>query len=93
MAMTIVHAALTGIHPDNLQLTLAGQTPTIRGEAQEPDLPASAHYRRRERATNAHHRGTEDSEAGVPYSLLGALCVSVVKATPVGILVHNQAAF
>src|SRR6266508_5495724 len=41
---------------------------------------------RRDLATNAHHRGTEDTEARVPFSLLRALCVSVVKETLVGIL-------
>src|SRR6266487_6919376 len=40
----------------------------------------------RELARHAHHRGTEDTEARVPFSLLRALCVSVVKRTRVGIL-------
>jgi len=34
-----------------------------------------------ELARHAHHSGTEDTEARVPFSLLGTLCVSVVKAT------------
>ena len=40
----------------------------------------------RDLARQAHHRGTENTEAHKSYSLLCALCVSVVKATLVGIL-------
>ena len=55
----IIRAALPGIHPDNLELTLAGQTLTIRGEAQEPELPASARYHWRERATGRFDRSIQ----------------------------------
>jgi HSP20 family protein len=55
----IVRAALPGIHPDNLELTLAGQTLTIRGESQEPELPASARYHWRERATGPFQRSVQ----------------------------------
>src|SRR5205823_6117357 len=33
-------------------------------------------------ARHAHHSGTEDIQARVPFPLLGALCSSVVKGNP-----------
>jgi HSP20 family protein len=55
----IIRAALPGIHPDDLELTLAGQTLTIRGESQEPELPSSARYHWRERATGRFERSIQ----------------------------------
>src|SRR6266508_5005668 len=43
-------------------------------------------------ASHTHHSGTEDTEARVPFSLLRALCGSVVKATLVGMLICAKSA-
>jgi HSP20 family protein len=81
----IVRAALPGIHPDNLELSLAGQTLTIRGESQEPELPPSARYHWRERATGRFQRSVQfpvpvDADGVQSSYANGLLTVYVPKA-------------
>jgi HSP20 family molecular chaperone IbpA len=45
-----IRDSLPGIDPQQLEISLAGQTLTIRGELKEPQLPEGVRYHLRERA-------------------------------------------
>ena len=52
----IVRAEVPGIVPDSLDLEVVGDTLTVRGERQAPELPEGAAYHRRERDFGSFRR-------------------------------------
>lgn len=83
-----VRAVLPGINPNDLDISLSGQTLTIRGEVKEQELPQGARYYLRERATGRFARSIEfpvplDADAVQANYEQGVLTVRVPKAAEV----------
>jgi len=72
---------LTGL-PMLLCVPVRGIANLLMGVAWAVQLPSAVGTSLQSRVGEApHHGGTEDTEARVPFSLLGTLSVSVVKPT------------
>jgi HSP20 family protein len=52
----LVEAALPGINPNELEISLDEQELTVRGAFQAPELPEGARYHRREQAVGSFER-------------------------------------
>ena len=53
----VVTAELPGCSPDNIDITVVGDTLTVKGSRTEEELPEGAVYHRRERACGSFSRG------------------------------------
>ncbi|HWQ14375.1 MAG TPA: Hsp20/alpha crystallin family protein [Roseiflexaceae bacterium] len=95
-----LRSVLPGIRPDDLEVTLAGQTLTIRGEFREPELPQGTRYHLRERPTGRFERSVRfplplNVDAVQSQYVDGVLMVRVPKAEafrPRRIAVQSQPA-
>jgi len=53
----VVTAELPGCSPDNIDITVVGDTLTVKGKRTEEELPEGAVYHRRERSCGSFSRG------------------------------------